>query len=93
MQKWLFFILVGDKNAEHQLKALSPSNLAEDKLQLQEKRCLGVIAKVEARSGAEYFLSRSFQGLEVSSTTKATVGHVIGRKGRASGYMDEPGEH
>ena len=85
-------ILVGEETEKDQSKALLPVNQAED-LQLQEKRCSEIVSKVEARSGAEYFLSRSFQGLEVSAGQKATVGHVVGRKGRASGYIDEPSKH
>ena len=82
-------ILVGEETEKHQSKALLPANQAEEDLQLQEK-CSEIVSKVEARSGAEYFLSRSFQGLEVKASQKATVGHVVGRKGRASGYIDEP---
>ena len=84
-------ILVGEETEKHQSKALLlPANQAEEDLQLQEKKCSEIVSKVEARSGAEYFLSRSFQGLEVKASQKATVGHVVGRKGRASGYIDEP---
>ena len=86
-------ILVGEETEIHQSKALQPANQAEEDLQLQEKKWSEIVSKVEARSGAEYFLSRSFQGLEVSASQKATVGHVVGRKGRASGYIDEPNKH
>lgn len=47
------------------------------------------IAKGTAKSGAEFFASRSFQGLDINSNSNAPEPFIIGRTGKASGYNHE----
>lgn len=47
------------------------------------------IKKADAKSGAEYFATRSYHGLEINGDNLLPETFFIGRSGRASGYEDE----
>lgn len=42
-----------------------------------------------AKSGPEFFLSRSYHGLEIDAGNSLPEPYIIGRSGKASGYKDE----
>lgn len=49
----------------------------------------GSLIKRDAKSGAEFFATRSYQGLNIDNENAAPEPYFIGRKGRAAGYEDE----
>lgn len=51
------------------------------------------IVKGTANSGVEFFASRSFQGLDMSSNSNGPEPFIIGRTGKASGYDHETSKH
>ncbi|PKA56256.1 hypothetical protein AXF42_Ash011186 [Apostasia shenzhenica] len=65
--------------AESTEKALSSSNQLTD----------SILFKGTARSGAEFFAARSFQGLSLQPENPSPPSLLIGRSGRAAGYADE----
>ncbi|XWS50764.1 hypothetical protein CRYUN_Cryun12cG0115700 [Craigia yunnanensis] len=46
-----------------------------------------------AKSGAEFFVTRSYHGLEMHANSSLPEPYLIGRSGKASGYKDEKSEH
>ena len=48
-----------------------------------------MMVKGSARSGLEFFASRSFQGLDMNSNSNGPEPFIIGRTGKASGYDNE----
>ncbi|KAI3869474.1 hypothetical protein MKW92_042577 [Papaver armeniacum] len=75
-------------------KERATTDLAEatDKaLQLHDKYPKSII-KGAAKSGAEFFSSRSYQGLEMQTDDSVPHTFVTGRTGRAAGYRNEPNE-
>lgn len=77
------------KEPDQSSRALILSREAEQALQLQAVRNSELAIRKEAKSGVEYFASRSYQGLEVDNTSKPVPQYVLGRKGRASAYNGE----
>ncbi|KAF6169706.1 hypothetical protein GIB67_004098 [Kingdonia uniflora] len=57
-------------------------------LQLRDKYPNSLV-KGNAKSGAEFFSSRSYQGLEMPSEDSSPRSFVTGRTGKAAGYKDE----
>ncbi|KAL0301439.1 UNVERIFIED_CONTAM: 2-(3-amino-3-carboxypropyl)histidine synthase subunit, partial [Sesamum radiatum] len=66
-------------------------NTTEKALQVRDKDRQSVIKSV-AQSGAEYFASRSYHGLDINSTNALPEKFLTGRSGMASGYKDEKTE-
>ncbi|KAL0328253.1 UNVERIFIED_CONTAM: 2-(3-amino-3-carboxypropyl)histidine synthase subunit [Sesamum calycinum] len=66
-------------------------NTTEKALQVRDKDRQSVIKSV-AQSGAEYFASRSYHGLDINSTNALPEKFLTGRSGKASGYKDEKTE-
>ncbi|XP_011098024.1 2-(3-amino-3-carboxypropyl)histidine synthase subunit 2 [Sesamum indicum] len=66
-------------------------NTTEKALQVRDKDRQSVIKSV-AKSGAEYFASRSYHGLDINSTNPLPGKFLTGRSGKASGYKDEKTE-
>ncbi|KAI3953695.1 hypothetical protein MKW98_017519 [Papaver atlanticum] len=60
-------------------------------LQLHDKYPKSII-KGAAKSGAEFFSSRSYQGLEMQTDDSVPRTFVTGRTGWAAGYTSEPNE-
>ncbi|KAL3507051.1 hypothetical protein ACH5RR_032433 [Cinchona calisaya] len=67
---------------------LSLVNVTEKALQLRNKDTQ-LFSRRDAKSGAEYFAARSFQGLEIHGSDSFPEPFLIGRRGKASGYEDE----
>lgn len=79
-----------EDQGDHSSKALLLAREAVQALQPRTSKSSEIAPRLEARSGVEYFVSRAFQGLEVDATEIPTQLHILGRKGRASAYNDEP---
>ncbi|KAH9783253.1 2-(3-amino-3-carboxypropyl)histidine synthase subunit 2 [Citrus sinensis] len=77
-----------ENGEEEKEGALALANAAEKALQLRD-RSLDPIVKGTAKSGAEYFVSRSYHGLEMQCNSSSPEPYAIGRSGKASGYDDE----
>ncbi|XP_027341616.1 2-(3-amino-3-carboxypropyl)histidine synthase subunit 2 isoform X2 [Abrus precatorius] len=75
------------ENVEEEREALALVNATEKALQLQNK-CNSLI-KGDAKSGAEFFANRSYQGLNMPNENTSPEPYFVGRRGRASGYEDE----
>ncbi|KAJ8774766.1 hypothetical protein K2173_017212 [Erythroxylum novogranatense] len=67
---------------------LTITNATEKALQLRDRSCDSVI-KGTAKSGAEFFAARSYQGLEMNNGNSLPEPYLIGRTGKASGYEHE----
>lgn len=64
-------------------------NVTEKALQLQNKDTQ-LLKGRNARSGAEFFAGRTFQGLEIHGNDSLPQPFLMGRTGKASGYEREP---
>ncbi|XP_027165732.1 2-(3-amino-3-carboxypropyl)histidine synthase subunit 2-like [Coffea eugenioides] len=67
---------------------LSLVNVTEKALLLQNKDS-ELLSRRDAKSGAEFFAARSYQGLEIHSSDSFPELFLIGRAGKTSGYEDE----
>lgn len=67
--------------------ALALANATEMALKLRDENS-SCVMKGTAKSGAEFFLGRSYQGLEINGENSPEP-FLIGRSGKASGYSDE----
>lgn len=72
-----------DKN-----EILSLVNVTEKALQLRDEDAQW-LTRSTAKSGAEYFASRSYHGLDINSSDSLPGRFLAGRSGKASGYEDE----
>ncbi|XP_008454038.1 uncharacterized protein LOC103494584 isoform X1 [Cucumis melo] len=75
------------ENTEEENGAHALVTATQKALQLRDNRNL--LIEGTARSGAEFFASRSFQGLDINNGSFEPEPYVIGRSGKASGYQDE----
>ncbi|CAJ1955072.1 unnamed protein product [Sphenostylis stenocarpa] len=75
------------ENVEEEREALALVNATEKALQLRNNS--NAIVKGNARSGAEFLATRSYQGLNMPIENISPEPYLIGRRGRASGYEDE----
>ncbi|XP_024931113.2 uncharacterized protein LOC107405985 [Ziziphus jujuba] len=66
---------------------LALANATEKALQLRDNP--NSLAKQPARSGAEFLVSRSYQGLDILNGNTLPEPYLIGRSGRAAGYKNE----
>ncbi|XP_062174033.1 uncharacterized protein LOC133879473 [Alnus glutinosa] len=71
--------------------ALALANATQKVLRLRDDP--KSLIKGTARSGPEYFASRSYQGLDMHCNNSLPESYLTGRSGRASGYRDEKGKH
>lgn len=82
-----------DTNKEDEDGALALANMTQ-KMALQDHvKDLKTMVKSSAKSGVEYFASRSFQGLDMNGNSNAPEPFIIGRTGKASGYNHETSNH
>ncbi|KAI3746667.1 hypothetical protein L6452_09106 [Arctium lappa] len=81
-----------DIDDEDEDGALALVNTTQTALQAQDKD-LKIIVKGTAKSGVEFFASRSFHGLEINGNSNAPEPFVMGRTGKASGYDHETSKH
>lgn len=79
------------ENGEHKETSLDLAEATEKALNLQNQCTDSVLFKGKARSGAQFFAARSFQGLNMQYENPLPQSYAIGRTGRASGYEDEKG--
>lgn len=79
------------ENVEEERETLALANATEKALQLRDN-CNSLI-KVDAKSGAEFFANRSYQGLNMPDENTSPEPFFIGRSGRAAGYEDEKNKH
>ncbi|RZC64094.1 hypothetical protein C5167_025856 [Papaver somniferum] len=77
----------GDEDKERATTDLAEAT--HKALQLYDKYPKSII-KGAAKSGAEFFSSRSYQGLEMQTDDSVPRKVVTGRTGRAAGYTGEP---
>lgn len=75
-----------DNENEEEDGVLELVNATEKALQVIDKSSLP-ITKGAAKTGAEFFASRTYHGLEIQDS--APQPYLVGRSGRASGYADE----
>ncbi|KAL5990907.1 hypothetical protein ACLOJK_011812 [Asimina triloba] len=73
---------------EEKERALLLPEMMEKALKRGEKHLPGLVTKT-AKSGAEYFISRSYHGLDMQSENSEPCAFAIGRTGKASGYGHE----
>ncbi|KAL5990903.1 hypothetical protein ACLOJK_011808 [Asimina triloba] len=73
---------------EEKERALLLPEMMEKALKRGEKHLPGLVTKT-AKSGAEYFISRSYHDLDMQSENSEPCAFVIGRTGKASGYGHE----
>ena len=83
-----FEFLVLSEGKEDKDAVLSLVNVTEKALLLQNKDS-ELLSRRDAKSGAEFFAARSYQGLEIHSSDSFPEPFLIGRTGKASGYEDE----
>ncbi|KAL2556645.1 diphthamide synthesis DPH2 family protein [Forsythia ovata] len=77
-----------DDDAVEKDEILALVNVTEKALRVRDNNSLS-IKKANAKSGAEYFATRSYHGLEINGDNRSPETFLIGRSGRASGYDDE----
>ncbi|KAL6513260.1 hypothetical protein OROGR_020746 [Orobanche gracilis] len=70
-------------------EVLSLVNATEKALQLRYDDNTQHLKKSVARTGVEYFASRSYHGLDISGDNSVPGKFLTGRSGKASGYEDE----
>lgn len=97
-----FSFLKGGYIQDHDLQDINKEDEDEDEAltlvnshtTLQERGNVHkTIVKGTAKSGVEFFASRSFQGLDINSNSNVPSPFIIGRKGKASGYDHETSTH
>lgn len=71
---------------------LALANTAEKALQLRGSNPNKLVGGT-AKSGAEFFLTRSYHGLEMHADNSLPEPFIMGRSGKASGYKDEKSKH
>lgn len=76
------------EDGEEKDGVLSLVNITQKALELRDRETQSISIK-NAKSGAEYFAARTFQGLDIHNDTSAPEPFLIGRSGKASGYKDE----
>lgn len=76
------------ENGEEDNRELALVCATEKALQVRDKNQNSIV-KGTAKSGAEYFATRSYHGLEMHSNDSLPEPYLVGRTGRASGYKDE----
>ncbi|OMO49460.1 Diphthamide synthesis, DPH1/DPH2 [Corchorus olitorius] len=79
----------GDEDNEG---SLALAKTTEKALQLRDSNPDSLVKGI-AKSGAEFFVTRSYQGLEMHANSSLPEPYLIGRSGKASGYKDEKSEH
>ncbi|KAI4324318.1 hypothetical protein L6164_023869 [Bauhinia variegata] len=79
------------ENDEEEKEALALVNATEKALQLRNNS--NSLVKGNARSGAEFFAGRSYQGLNMDPENSSPEPYLKGRRGRASMYEDERSRH
>lgn len=79
---------VKEASEEDEEGTLALVKQTEKALTLRDQDPRSVI-KGTAKSGAEYFALRTFQGLEIPSENSSPGPVLLGRTGKASGYADE----
>ncbi|XAR60132.1 hypothetical protein NMG60_11033384 [Bertholletia excelsa] len=77
-----------DSSEENEIGTLAVIKSMNKALRVRDQDPQSVI-KGTARSGAEYFAARSFQGLDLQSNSSPPEPFLIGRFGKASRYEDE----
>ncbi|XP_077227933.1 diphthamide synthesis DPH2 family protein [Tasmannia lanceolata] len=81
-------ILLQEKGEEHKERDLVLAEAAQKALKVGDTP-LPIFIKGTAKSGAEYFATRTYHGLEMPREKLPARSVVIGRTGKASGYDDE----
>lgn len=99
----LFFLLVAaihitianvsgaDTHEVEKDEILALVNATEKALQVRNEDTRSLTKSI-AKSGAEYFASRSYHGLDINGTDSHPGKFLTGRSGKASGYKDEKTE-
>ncbi|CAA3026129.1 diphthamide biosynthesis 2 [Olea europaea subsp. europaea] len=77
-----------DDDAVEKDEILALVDVTEKALLVRDNNSLS-IKKADAKSGAEYFATRSYHGLEINGDNRSPETFLIGRSGKASGYEDE----
>jgi diphthamide biosynthesis protein 2 len=85
------FSCISTENVEEEREDLALANTAEKALQLRDN--CNTLIKGDAKSGAEFFANRTYQGLNMPEENTTPQPFVIGRRGRAAVYEDENNKH
>lgn len=80
--------LNSQENGEKHVDDLALTEVTEKALHLRDSRPHSII-KGAAKSGAEFFASRSYHGLDMHTHNSLPGQFIVGRTGRASRYGDE----
>ncbi|GLU12966.1 hypothetical protein SLE2022_296190 [Rubroshorea leprosula] len=83
---------VQENGEEEEDGTLALANTAEKALQLRDSSSNKLVGGT-AKSGAEFFLTRSYHGLEMHADNSLPEPFMMGRSGKASGYRDEKSKH
>ncbi|XP_068650154.1 uncharacterized protein [Aristolochia californica] len=76
------------EKVEEEERGLVLAEMTKKALKVDDKHPSDLVKRT-AKSGAEYFASRSYHGLDMHSEQPLPYGYVTGRTGRALGYEDE----
>ncbi|CAK7343172.1 unnamed protein product [Dovyalis caffra] len=79
-----------EKKEEENEGVLALANATEKALQLRDRT--NSLFKGTVQSGADYFATRSYHGLDMHSDNSMPESYLIGRTGKASGYQHENGK-
>lgn len=79
-----------ENDDEDEEGALALANATEKALQLRDTA--NSLVKRTVKSGAEFLVTRSYQGLEIHKKNSLPEPYLKGRSGRAAGYLDEKSE-
>ncbi|GLT48870.1 hypothetical protein SLA2020_224610 [Shorea laevis] len=79
---------VQDNGEEDEDGTLVLVNATEKALQLRDSNHNTLVGRT-AKSGAEFFLTRSYHGLEMPANNSLPESSIMRRSGKASGYKDE----
>ncbi|XP_020245685.1 diphthamide biosynthesis protein 2 isoform X2 [Asparagus officinalis] len=78
-----------ENGGEQKESSMDLIEATEKALTMKTESVDSILFKGTARSGAEFFAARSYQGLNVDYKNPSPQSYIIGRTGRAAGYQHE----
>lgn len=86
-----FYVSRSDIHEVEKDGVLALVNATEKAMRIRDDN-LQSVTKGTATSGAEYFASRSYHGLDINVSKSLPQKFLIGKSGKASGYKNEKAE-
>lgn len=80
------------ENGGEQERSMDLVEATEKALTMKTESVDSILFQGTARSGAEFFAARSYQGLNMDYENPSPQSYIIGRTGRAAGYQHEKNE-